>query len=171
MEYLGSAPSPDEARPVLDLACGAGRSGLLLAQQDIPVMFADRSSTALDGIRQHLSEHMLPGQTWQVDLEQEGVNPFAGQIFSSVVCFRYLHRPLFPCLHKAVEPNGLVIYETFTVDNRRFGRPNNPDFLLKPGELNTFFEEWGVMHYYEGVQQNPNRAIAQIVARKPATAI
>jgi tellurite methyltransferase len=171
LEYLDSPPNPDEARPVLDLACGTGRSGLLLAQRDIPVVFADRSTTALDGIRQHLSKHRLPGPTWQVDLELEGMNPLAGQVFSAVICFRYLHRPLFPHLRKAVEPDGLVIYETFTVDNLRFGRPGNPDFLLKPGELKTCFQGWDVIHYYEGIQQNPDRAIAQIVARKPSAAI
>jgi tellurite methyltransferase len=171
LEYLDSPPNPDEARPVLDLACGTGRSGLLLAQRDIPVVFADRSTMALDGIKQHLSENRLPGRPWQVDLEQEGVNPFVGEVFSAAVCFRYLHRPLFPYLLKAVEPDGLVIYETFTVDNRRFGRPGNPDFLLKPGELKTCFQGWDVIHYYEGIQQNPDRAIAQIVARKPSVAL
>ncbi len=171
LEYLNSVPNPDEARPVLDLACGTGRSGLLLTQRDIPVVFADRSTTALDGIRQQLAENRMPGRTWQVDLELAGVNPFEGQIFNAVVCFRYLHRPLFPFLLKAVEPDGLVIYETFTVDNRRFGRPGNPAFLLKPGELKTCFQGWDMIHYYEGVQQNPDRAIAQIVARKPSVAI
>jgi tellurite methyltransferase len=171
LEYLDLPSNPVESRPVLDLACGAGRSGLLLAQRDIPVVFADRSATALDGIKQHLSENRLPGRTWQVNLELAGINPFLGQVFSAVVCFRYLHRPLFPCLLKAVKPDGLVIYETFTVDNLRFGRPGNPDFLLKPGELKTCFQGWDVIHYYEGIQQNPDRAIAQIVARKPSEAI
>jgi tellurite methyltransferase len=171
LEYLDLPSNPVESRPVLDLACGAGRSGLLLAQRDIPVVFADRSATALDGIKQHLSENRLPGRTWQVNLELAGINPFLGQVFSAVVCFRYLHRPLFPCLLKAVKPDGLVIYETFTVDNLRFGRPGNPDFLLKPGELKTCFQGWAVIHYYEGIEQNPDRAIAQIVARKPSEAI
>jgi SAM-dependent methyltransferase len=171
LEYLDSPSNTVEARPVLDLACGTGRSGLLLAQRGFPVVFADRSTTALDGIRQHLSENRLPGRTWQVDLELGGMNPFVGQVFSAVVCCRYLHRPLFPYLLKAVEPDGLVIYETFTVDNRRFGRPGNPDFLLKPGELKTCFRGWEIIHYYEGFQRNPDRAIAQIVARKPSEAI
>lgn len=152
--------------PVLDLACGTGRSGLSLVQRKIPVMFADRSPTALGGIRQQLSDNNLPGQVWQVDLEQADINPFAGQAFSAAICFRYLHRPLFPHLLNAVEPDGLVIYETFTIENRRFGRPANPDFLLKEGELETLFPNWEIIHYYEGIQHHPDRAIAQIVARK-----
>ena len=167
LEYLDTPAKPDEARPVLDLACGTGRTGLKLARRGIPVIFADRSDIALDDIRQHISENRLPARTWQVDLEQAGVNPFADQVFSAIICFRYLHRPLFPDLLKAVEPGGLIIYETFTNVNHRFGRPTNPDFLLKPNELKTWFHNWEVLHYYEGIQHDPDRAIAQIVARNP----
>ena len=167
LEYLDTPSNPDEARPVLDLACGTGHSGLKLAQRGIPVIFADRSDMALDGIRQHIAENRLPARTWQVDLEQAGVNPFADRVFSAIICFRYLHRPLFPDLLKAVEPGGLIIHETFTIINRRFGRPNNPDFLLIPNELKTWLRNWELLHYYEGVQHSPDRAIAQIVARNP----
>lgn len=165
LDYLDSPKNPEKAGPVLDLACGNGRAGLMLVRQGIPVIFADRSAIALAGIRKQLSENGLTARTWQVDLEQPGVNPFAGRVFNAVICFRYLHRPLFPYLLKAVEPDGLIIYETFTVVNRRFGRPNNPDFLLKPNELKSRFHDWELLHYYEGIQHNPDRAIAQIVAR------
>ena len=60
------------------------------------------------------------------------------------------------------------MYETFTKDQVRFGRPHNPEFLLKPGELLDWFGEWQRIHYFEGVRENPPRAVAQLVARKPA---
>lgn len=47
----------------------------------------------------------------------------------------YLHRPLFAHMLAAVAGNGVLIYETFAAGNERFGRPSNPDFLLRPGEL------------------------------------
>ena len=169
LAYLDSQPQATPARPVLDLACGTGRSGLILADRNIPVVFADRSATALESINQILSDNDLPGHTWQIDLEQAEVNPLGNRVFSAIVCFRYLHRPLFPYLMEAVEPGGLVIYETFTSDNRQFGRPNNPDFLLRPGELKELLNGWQSLHYYEGIQTNPDRAIAQIIARKPDT--
>lgn len=165
--YVGSRPSSALTKPVLDLACGSGRSGLMLAQRNVPVVFADRSATALDGINQVLSDNRLPGQTWQIDLEQPGINPLDARVFSVVICFRYLHRPLFPYLMEAVDPGGLVIYETFTTGNLQFGRPNNPDFLLKPNELKKLFQSWQSLHYFEGIQHDPDRAIAQIVTRKP----
>jgi len=167
LEYLVIPVNTNRVLPVLDLACGTGRSGLKLAKRDIPVIFADRSATALAEVEQRLSKAKLPGRIWLVDLEQTDINPFDGQFFSAIICFRYLHRPLFPDLLNAVEPGGLVIYETFTTGNRRFGRPNNPDFLLEPGELKTWFQNWEILHYYEGVQHKPDRVIAQIVARKP----
>ncbi len=163
LDYLDT----ERKLPVLDLACGTGRSGLVLARRNIPVVFADRSATALDGISQQLEAENLPGRVWQIDLEQPGIKPFAGQVFSAVICLRYLHRPLFPHLMAAVDVGGLIIYETFTTENSRFGRPNNPDFLLRAGELKTVFHNWQVLHYYEGTQRNPDRAIAQVVARYP----
>jgi tellurite methyltransferase len=158
---------PDWSHPVLDLACGKGDNGLKLVEQAIPVVFADRSSTALEVIKQQISESGLPGRLWQVDLEKDGINPFAGHQFGAIICFRYLHRPLFPALLDAVIPGGMVIYETFTTENRCFGRPNNPDFLLKPGELKTLFKDWQIIFYFEGELQNPDRNVAQLVARKP----
>ena len=167
LDHLDLLTTLDHSLPVLDLACGTGRNGLMLAENGIPVMFADRSASALETIEQRLTEDKLPGRTWQVDLEQPGVNPFSSVRFNAIIVFRYLHRPLFPSLLSAVKPGGLIIYETFTIENRNFGRPNNPDFLLKPGELKTLFQDWEIIDYFEGVLNNPDRAVAQIVARKP----
>ena len=167
LDILESSLHTDPARPVLDLACGTGRSGLKLAERNIPVVFADRSSAALAEVELYLSKGKLNGSVWRVDLEKAGINPFECQVFSAVVCFRYLHRPLFPYLLNAVMPGGLVIYETFTTGNRFYGRPNNPDFLLEPEELKSWFQNWDILHYYEGVQHDPDRAIAQIIAKKP----
>jgi hypothetical protein len=82
------------------------------------------------------------------------------------VVFRYLHRPLIPDIKKAVKQGGIVVYETYTVNQTQFGRPRNPAFLLKPGELRDWFSEWEIIHYFEGLQEDPPRAVAQIVCRK-----
>jgi hypothetical protein len=71
----------------------------------------------------------------------------------------------------SVQPGGLVVYETFTVDQPRFGRPSNPNFLLRPGELENTFYNWEILHSFEGVaisaSSGQEQAIAQVVARKP----
>jgi len=167
LEHLDLLTKLDPSLPVLDLACGTGRNGLLLAEHGIPVVFADRSGNALQTIERHLTENGLAGRTWEVDLEHDGANPFPNDGYSAIIVFRYLHRPLFPALLDAIKPGGLMIYETFTIDNRQFGHPNNPDFLLKPGELNSVFKDWETIYNFEGILENPDRAVARIVARKP----
>lgn len=67
-----------------------------------------------------------------------------------VLVSRYLHRPLFPVLEKAVADEGLLIYETFMQGNERFGRPRNPDHLLKPGELLNAFPALSVVAFEQG---------------------
>ena len=70
----------------------------------------------------------------QSDLEN-GLWPLAGLQFDGVIVTNYLHRPLFPRILDALSPTGLLVYETFAAGNERFGKPSNPDFLLRPGEL------------------------------------
>jgi len=167
LDHLDLFKSPDRSLPVLDLACGTGQNGLVLARQGIPVVVADKSATALDFVQQCLTEDALPGRTWQVDLEQPGTNPFFVQNFSAILGFRYLYRPLFPLIKEAVIPGGTVLYETFTIRNRRYGRPDKPEFLLQPGELKTIFQDWQIIFHFEGVLPDPDRVAAQVVARKP----
>jgi hypothetical protein len=76
-----------------------------------------------------------PGIAWrQADLE-EGAWPFPGDTYRGMVVTNYLHRPLFDMLIAAVEPGGVLIYETFSLGQAKYGRPRNPAHLLLPGEL------------------------------------
>lgn len=166
LDHLDLLMGLDRSFPVLDLACGKGRNGLALAGFGIPVVFADRSQQSLKVVEQKLGEGNLPGRVWEADLELPGVNPFSDKCFSAVLGFCYLHRPLFPFIKKAVIPRGLVVYESFTVEQQRFGRPHNPDFLLQSGELVAVFQDWEIIHQFEGILENPERCVAQIVVRK-----
>ncbi|MFT5881345.1 MAG: tellurite methyltransferase [Moritella sp.] len=154
-------------KPVLDLACGSGRNGLHLQEQGFPVIFADKNSQALAGITadSQTREQIKPTQCWQVDFES-GEQQLLPNSYQAIMVFRYLHRPLLPQLKQAVCAGGIVIYETFTTDNRQFGRPHRDEFLLQPGELKQLFADWQCLHYFEGIKTGPDRAIAQIVCRK-----
>jgi tellurite methyltransferase len=152
--------------PVLDLACGDGHNGIFLAQQGIPIICCDRSAEALAKARELAQEKGLSLQFWQVDLEEKGVNPLPEEAYGGILVFRYLHRPLIPCIKKALRSGGLLIYETFTMDQPRFGKPHNPDFLLQPGELKGWFADWEIFFYFEGLKEDPPRSMAQIVCRK-----
>jgi tellurite methyltransferase len=164
---LITAERPDG--PVLDLASGDGHNGLFLAAKGLPVILADRSEEALrkakeiaDGIQGNVT-------IWKVDLERPAENPLEENGYSVILVFRYLHRPLMPCIRKALRAEGYLLYHTYTLDQLQFGKPRNPDFLLKPGELMDWFKDWDILHHFEGIQENPRRAIAEIVCRKPGT--
>lgn len=167
MEYVGRFSGASEDRPILDLACGDGRNGLFLVAKGFPVVLADRSEEALEKARRLAEQEGLTARFWQVDLEREGVNPLEEAAYAGMIVFRYLHRPLIPSIRKALVRGGLLIYETYTVDQPGFGKPRNPAFLLRPGELRDWFGDWDILHQFEGIRNDPPRAVAQIVCRRP----
>jgi SAM-dependent methyltransferase len=114
---------------VLDVACGGGRHARWLAARGHPVEAVDRDVSELAVLATTLGI-----ATRCADLES-GPWPYAGETFTGIVVVNYLHRPLFPRLLETLAPNGVLIYETFALGNERFGKPSNPDFLLRPGEL------------------------------------
>ncbi|MGO1120010.1 class I SAM-dependent methyltransferase [Rhodovibrionaceae bacterium A322] len=125
-------PRNGTGKRALDLACGSGRHTALLLKLGYQVTAVDRDLSKLGGLAAHPS--LTPLET---DLEQGGPFPLADQTFDLLMVTNYLHRPLFPDLVAAVAPGGVFLYETFARGNEQFGRPSNPDFLLKPGELLT----------------------------------
>jgi len=117
---------------VLDVACGAGRHARYLAGLGYRVEAVDRDTGALQELA-----HVAGVTTRNADLEH-GQWPYSGHQFDAIVVTNYLHRPLLPSLRAALADGGVLIYETFAAGNERYGRPGNPDFLLKPGELLEF---------------------------------
>ncbi len=166
VENLGLITEFSAPVRVLDLACGTGRNGLYLAERNVPVTFVDNNQNCLDGVEQALRTSGWPGKTCLIDLENAENDPLADHHANVCLVFNYLHRALFPAIKQSVLPGGLVFYETFTVLNSKFGRPNNPDFLLHEKELVSYFADWEVLHYFEGELSHPDRAIAQVIARK-----
>jgi SAM-dependent methyltransferase len=160
--------TPDlKLHPILDLACGDGHNGIFLAQKGFQVIFADRSKEALQQVQRRSNAKNVAATLRQIDFESRNADPFSGRTFSAIIVFRYLHRPLIPSIRKALMQGGILIYETFTEHQARFGKPKNPDHLLKTGELSSLFQDWEVLYTYEGIVGEPPKAIAQLVCRKP----
>ncbi len=153
--------------PLIDLACGDGHNGLFLASKGFSLILADLSEEALKQAGDTAASLDITVTLRHVDLEQEDNNPFENDIFSAVLVFRYLHRPLIPFIRKSLRKGGLLVYETFTTEQTQFGRPKNPEHLLKPGELLSWFQDWEIIHSFEGVKETPKKAVAQIICRKP----
>ena len=89
--------------------------------------------------------------------------PLPGRTFGGVVVTNYLHRPLLENLVAAVAPGGVLIYETFAEGNEALGgRPRNPDFLLRHGELLDLVRgRLRVVAYEDVVLGEPNPAAIQ----------
>ena len=82
-----------------------------------------------------------------------------------IVCFNYLQHSLIPQIKDGLRKGGIIVYETFIVDQAQFGKPKNPDYLLKQNELLNLFRDFHCLRYREGIIEN-RKAIAGIVAEK-----
>src|SRR3990170_2322641 len=153
--------------PVLDLACGSGRHARLFLALGHPVTALDRDLSGLADIAgagglEAIAADLEAGRPW----------PLGERRFAGVVVVNYLHRPLFPAIVAAVAPGGVLIYETFAVGNERFGRPHNPDHLLRPDELIAAVAGHLDVIAYENLElSEPRPAMVQrIAAARPAAA-
>jgi hypothetical protein len=83
-----------------------------------------------------------------------------------VIVTNYLWRPILDDLVGLVAPGGWLLYETFAVGNERFGRPTNPDYLLRPGELLDLAARHSLrVVAYEDVEVDvPKRACVERIA-------
>lgn len=149
---------------VLDLACGRGRHARLLAERGYSVLAVDRDAAALAALA---GEPAI--QTACLHLEAADW-PLAGRQFAGVVVTNYLWRPRLPDLLALLAPGGVLIYETFMVGNEAYGKPSNPDFLLRPGELREVAAAAGLQEvaFFEGYASEPKPCRRQaIVACRP----
>lgn len=142
---------------MLELAAGSGRHTRLLLDMGFRVTAVDRDIAAL---------RLLAGgrcTVHEIDLEN-GEAWRLGDGYDGIVVTNYLHRPLFPAIAAALAPGGIVIYETFATGNERFGRPSNPDFLLRPGDLLDAFTGLTVIAFEQGEVSQPRPAVIQRIA-------
>lgn len=143
---------------VLDLACGSGRHGRCYLKQGASVTFLDRDLSGVEDLRDHSSATLI-----EADIEA-GPWPFDGQHFARVIVTNYLWRPLLLRIVTAVAPGGTLLYQTFAMGNEAYGRPRNPDFLLREGELETAIgNDFDIVESFHGPVSQPKPAVIQRV--------
>ena len=151
------APAVPERGAVLDLACGTGRHARHFLQRGHPVTAVDRYGAGVADLLGSAGFTLI-----EADLESGGAWPAGERKFAAVVVTNYLYRPILPDIVGAVAEGGVLIYETFAEGNARFGRPSNPDFLLRPGELlRAVAGELTVVAYEHGEVARPAPALVQ----------
>lgn len=134
----------------LDLACGAGRHALHLANLGWRVTAVDSSAAAIA----HLRRANPQIDARPADLER-GEFLIAPAAYDLICDFFYLQRDLFHAIREGVRPGGAFIG---AIHLRAPGR--NPAFSLEPGELRAEFSEWKILHYSE------RDATARLIARR-----
>jgi len=144
---------------VLDLAAGGGRHALFFAERGNKVVAVDRDTSRLPA---HANIEPLTA-----DLEDGSAWPLAGRRFGAAGVSNYLHRPLMPALIDTLEPNGVLLYQTFMEGNERFGKPSRPEHLLKDGELLELVRgKFSVTAYEARLISDPMAMVQRIAARR-----
>ena len=139
---------------VLDVAAGSGRNALYLASHGFQVDAMDCDDQAMAQLAATAKQRNLPNLTVRtVDLERktEERPEFPKQTYDVIIVLFYLHRALFPALIDSLKPNGVFIYETFTIDNYlRHHHPRRWEFCLTHNELLRLTSTLRVLSYDEG---------------------
>ena len=154
----------------LDVAMGTGRNALYLASLGYEVTGIDVSGVAVERCREEAERRGLRIEAVQADL---GSYRLPSEAYDVIIDFYYLQRELAPALVAALRPGGVLVFESFTMEQRRFGwGPQQEEFLLRPGELRTLFPGLEELVYREGLVESQSgrgtKAVAGLVARKPA---
>jgi tellurite methyltransferase len=158
-ERRGDIRAPYRA---LDVASGRGRHAVVLAQAGLHVFAVDNQVDALRTAVARVRETGHSLAAWSADLT---ISRLPRARFELIVVTRYLQRDLFPDVVAALTPGGLLLYETFTEEQRGRGRgPTSLDHLLERGELPTLTRGLELLSYEE--VDDGRDALAQLAGRR-----
>ena len=150
----------------LDVAAGRGRNALALAQAGMHVVAVDFSFEAMRLLAATARVDRLA--IWPIVANLDSFH-LKDESLDAIVNINFLDRALFPEFVRALRPGGMLIADTFLVDQAAIGHPKDPRFLLAHGELRTLARALDVEEYREGLVTYPNgdRAYrASIAARR-----
>lgn len=159
-EHVGLLPKGR----ALDVAMGEGRNAVFLAKNGLTVDGCDVSEAAVKKAQTLAGENNVRIHAFTADLETYRLPK---DTYDVIACFYYLQRDLIPQMKEALRPGGMVIYETYTLENLERGLegPRNKEYLLKPNELLDFFRDFKIVYYRELVV-NDKKAVASLIAKK-----
>ncbi len=146
-----------------DLACGAGRNALYLAERGWSVLAMDGSETAVKTLRRRAEARGLQVEAYVSDLTAPGF-VLPDDSFDLIVIAYYLQRDLVAKVSPSLRQGGclLAIVHTVSPGEQVSGK------RAGCGELAEMFGDWNVTYYYEGPSRDPahRRPVAEVVAYK-----
>lgn len=153
----------------LDVAAGTGRNALYLAAHGWTVEAIDRDDEVLTTLA-HAAHHrnltMLTTRRVDLETDQDLSRDLPKERYDLILVFFYLSRPLFPYLLQALRPGGMLLYETFLIENHlRHQHPRRREFCLTHNELLKLSGGLRVLHYDEGEHEDAHGGDSVFTAR------
>ncbi len=154
----------------LDLACGAGRHAVFLAERGWHVVAVDSSRVGIGLTRRRAAERGVEVETRVADLER-GEFQIEPDAYDLVCDLYYLQRDLFPDIRAGVRSGGAVVAAIHLADEHA-APTMNPAYLLRPGDLRALFADWRVSYYHETQAHDPDAGqhhhrTAELIAFRP----
>jgi tellurite methyltransferase len=148
----------------LDLACGAGRNALWLAEHGWEVTAVDGAPAAIEILQTRAVERGVKINVVVADLEKDEFQIEPSRWDLVAMCY-YLQRNLFDPAKRGVTSGGILISIVHMTEP---GEVDSP-YRLRPGQLEHYFAGWEILHRREGKANDSahRRAVAEIVAGRP----
>mgnify|MGYP000303457825 CR=1 FL=1 len=150
----------------LDIACGAGRNALRLAQTDLRVDAMDISRAALELAATSAAQRGLEVNWIETDLDNATLGVGVYNVISVV---RFMHRQMAQQVIDALAPDGWLLVEHHLQSTQPVGGPTTNTFRLAPQELLRDYAGLRVLFYEECIDEDRDgrrMALARLVACK-----
>jgi SAM-dependent methyltransferase len=146
-------------RRALDLACGAGRNAVWLADHGWRVTAIDGSRAAIDLITTRNPQ--IDARVADLEKQEYVIEPDSWDLIA--ICY-YLQRALFEPAKRGVVAGGVVL-AIVHIPGPGEGLTR---FRLAPGELASYFSDFEILHSFEGPPRDPvhHVRVAEIAARR-----
>ncbi len=171
--FLGERPSPFLTREIerikrlapgnkaLDLACGEGRNCVFLAQNGFRVTGMDISDIGLAKAAARAEMQGVEVDFRQVDLEYYEIT----ETFDLILNFNFLMRELIPEEVRALNPGGLLLFDTI-LESPQLLATHNPTYLLRRGELAGLFKTFDGEILFSEESNSGEMPTARLLFRK-----
>jgi len=149
----------------LDVACGAGRMSLLLAQAGFQVDAIDISHEGLSQPRQKAEDQGVDSNWKEHDLDE----PYQfDSDYDLIIVMGYVDLALIGKLCDCLAPGGYLICEEHLITDQQVTGPKNSNFRVASGKLREAISELDVLLYEESIKLNAEGeqvASARVVAK------
>lgn len=151
----------------LDIASGAGRNAIYLAELGFDVTAIDISSAGLKLAQQDAEANQLSVNWIEQDFDE---NPQVEGSYDLIIVFWFVNMPLISRLCDQLNPGGYLISMQHLVADGELAGPRTSRFRIQPDELKKAVNELHIEYYHEGIKTDADGdtlASAAVVARKP----